>query len=155
MVQSIDTHVPFVRRRYRAALIDFRESFSDIAFDAKSPLHQYVMDESRRHMAAQLPGAQYVKLREKLQPHYAVGCKRVFITDDYFRVFTQDNITLETSQIKEITPNWAAVEGDNSDEFDLLVLATGYNTTQFMYPIELYGSDGTSIQDIWSCGAFA
>lgn len=113
------------------------------------------MDDSRRHMAAQLPGNQYAKFREKLQPHYAVGCQRLIITDDYFPVFTQDNVRLETSQIREITPNGVAVEGDREHEFDLLVLATGFKTTQFMYPIKIFGSEGKSIEDIWSSGAFA
>jgi cation diffusion facilitator CzcD-associated flavoprotein CzcO len=155
MMQSVFKYVPFVRRRYRAALMDFRESFFDVVFDTKSPLHEFMMTASKQHMATQLPGDQYAELREKLQPHYAVGCKRVIITDDYFPVFTRESVILETSQIHEITPTGVSVEGGKEHELDLLVLATGFKTTQFMYPIKIYGLEGRSIEDIWSCGASA
>ena len=154
-MQSIYKYVPFIRRRYRAALMDFRESFFDVVFDVKSPLHEFMMDASKQHMAIQLPGEKYADLRKKLQPHYAVGCKRVIITDDYFPVFAKENVVLETSHIKEITTQGVAVEGDKEYEFDLLILATGFKTTQFMYPIKIYGSEGRSIEDLWSSGASA
>ena len=155
MMQSVFKYAPFVRRRYRAALMDFREAFFDVIFDTKSPVHDFMMNLSRQHMATQLPGEQYAELREKLQPHYEVGCKRVILTDDYFPVFTRENVSLETSEIKKITPNGVSVEGGKEYDFDLLVLATGFKTTQFMYPIKIYTSEGRSIENIWSSGASA
>jgi len=153
--QAVYKYVPFVRRRYRAGLMDFRESFFDVVFDTKSPVHEFMMGESKRHMAAQLPGEKYAELREKLQPHYAVGCKRVIITDDYFPTFTRENVVLETVPIQEITENGVVVEGGKHHNFDVLILATGFKTTQFMYPIKIYGSGGKSIEDIWAEGASA
>ncbi len=153
--QAIFKYVPFARRRYRAALMDFRESFFDIIFDTKSPMHEFLMSASKDHMAAQLPGEKYADLREKLQPHYAIGCKRVIITDDYFPTFARPNVVLETEPIKEITPRGVRVESGQEHDFDLLVLATGFKTTQFMYPIKIYGSDGKSIEDVWASGASA
>jgi cation diffusion facilitator CzcD-associated flavoprotein CzcO len=155
LMRSVFKYVPFARRRYRAAMMDYRESFFDVVFDTKSPVHEFMMTASKEHMAAQLPGEKYAELREKLQPHYAVGCKRVIITDDYFPVFARENVTLETSHIKEITPNGVSVEGDKEYDFDLLVLATGFKTTQFMYPIKIYGRQGKSIEDLWASGASA
>jgi len=135
--------------------MDFRESFFDVVFDVKSPVHDFMMSVSKNHMEAQLPGEKYAKLREQLQPHYAVGCKRVIITDDYFPTFTRPNVLLETTPIQEITSNGIKIEGGKEHEFDLLVLATGFKTTQFMFPIKIYGSNGKSIEDIWSTGASA
>lgn len=152
--QAIYKYVPFVRRRYRAALMDFRESFFDVVFDVESPVHEFMMGASKDHMAAQLPGDEYAGLREKLQPHYAVGCKRVIITDDYFPTFTRENVELETAPIQEITEKGVTV-GDKEHEFDVLILATGFKTTQFMYPIKIYGAGGKSIGDIWAEGASA
>jgi cation diffusion facilitator CzcD-associated flavoprotein CzcO len=154
-MQSIYQYVPFVRRRYRAALMDFRESCFDVVFDTESPSHDFMMNASKQHMAAQLPGEKYAEIREKLQPHYAVGCKRVIISDDYFPTFTRDNVSLETTAIEEINEKGVSVQGGFQHDFDLLILATGFKTTQFMYPIEIYGKDGKSIGDIWSPGASA
>lgn len=153
--QNIFKYVPFVRRRYRASLMDFRESFFDVVFETKSPVHEFMMSASKDHLAAQLPGEKYAKLREQLQPHYAIGCKRVIITDDYFPTFTRQNVSLETSAIEEITDKGVKVQGGGQHDFDLLVLATGFKTTQFMYPIKIYGSGDKSIEDIWQSGASA
>ncbi|KAK0130124.1 hypothetical protein ONS96_000651 [Cadophora gregata f. sp. sojae] len=153
--QAAYKYLPFVRRRYRAGLMDCRESFFDVVFDVKSPVHEFMMSVSKNQMEAQLPGEKYAKLREQLQPHYAVGCKRVIITDDYFPTFTRPNVLLEIMPIQNITYNGVKVEGGREHDFDLLILATGFKTTQFMYPIKIYGSSGRSIEDIWSSGASA
>lgn len=154
-MRAVFKYAPFIRRRYRAALMDFRESFFDCVFTTESDVHQMLRDMANEHIATQLPGEKYAKLREQLQPHYAIGCKRVMMTDDYFPTFTRNNVFLETTKIDSITPNGVAVEGGKNHEFDLLVLATGFKTTQFMYPIKIYGAGGKSIEDIWSNGASA
>jgi cation diffusion facilitator CzcD-associated flavoprotein CzcO len=154
-MQAIFHYVPFVRRRYRAAMMDFRESFFDAVFDTNSAMHDFFISASKDHMEAQLGGEKYEKLRAQLQPHYAVGCKRVIISDDYFPTFTRPNVALETSPIIEITPNGIGVEDGQHHTFDLIILATGFKTTQFMYPIKIYGTNGTSIEDIWASGASA
>jgi cation diffusion facilitator CzcD-associated flavoprotein CzcO len=79
--------------------MDFQESFFDAIFTVESPVHEFMLKAGNDHMAAQLPGEKYAKLREQLQPHYAVGCKRVIISDDYYPTFTKENVELETSAI--------------------------------------------------------
>ncbi|KAG9234740.1 cyclohexanone monooxygenase [Amylocarpus encephaloides] len=153
--QAIFKYVPFARRRYRAAMMDFRESFFDVISGAESPIHDLIMSASKEHLATQLTGEKYVDIREKLQPHYAIGCKRVIITDDYFPTFRQDNVTLETSPLQEIVANGVSVEDGKTHEFDVLILATGFKTTQFMYPIKIYNAIGEPLEKIWSSGASA
>ncbi|EHL01520.1 putative Uncharacterized monooxygenase y4iD [Glarea lozoyensis 74030] len=108
-----------------------------------------------QHMETQLPGEKYKDMREKLMPKYDMGCKRVIITDDYFPTFTRENVVLETSAIKRITEKGVEVEGEKEHEFDLLIYATGFKTTQFMYPIKIYGTNGKSLDEIWASGASA
>lgn len=153
--RGVFRYVPWARRRYRAAMMDFRESFFDVVVDKESPLHDFAMAASREQLEAQLPGEKYAKLREQLTPHYAVGCKRVLMTDEFFPTFTRENVELECSPIQSITENGVVVEGGKEHEFDLLILATGFKTTQFMYPIKIYGSSGKHIDDIWASGASA
>jgi cation diffusion facilitator CzcD-associated flavoprotein CzcO len=47
------------------------------------------------------------------------------------------------------------VDSGEEHEFNLLVLATGFKTTQFLYPIKIYGAGGIFIEDIWANGASA
>lgn len=91
---------------------------------------------------------------EKLTPNYAVGCKRVIITDDYFPVFNQSNVSLETGKIAKITEKGIEIDGVET-EYDLIVCATGFRTVEFMHPIKITGSAGRSLSQVWSKGAKA
>ena len=106
--------------------MDFRESFYDAMFMVESPVLEFMMKAGNDHMAAQLPGEKYDKLREQLQPHNAVCCKRVIISDDYFPTIARDDVALEISAIQKITPNGIVSEGGKEHEFDLISLATGF-----------------------------
>jgi hypothetical protein len=125
--------------------MDFRESFHTIIKDDKSDFAQLVRDMCTGSMKTQL--ASKPELWEKLVPDYAPGCKRVIITDDYYPTLARDNVELETRQITHIT--------ETGIEVDLIVLATGFKTVEFMHPIQIYGVNGRPLQDIWKDGAVA
>lgn len=148
-------YVPFVRRRYRASLMDFREYAFDAAFDSQSITHKHITAISKGHMLAQLPGDSNVALREKLTPNYPFSCKRILVSDDYYPAMTRDGVTLETGSIAEITPTGVQIDDGSHYDIDLLILATGFRTTQFMYPIKIYGAGGYSLEEAWSEGASA
>jgi cation diffusion facilitator CzcD-associated flavoprotein CzcO len=154
-MQKVYKYVPFVRRRYRAQLMDWREEFFHVVFDRESEIHRVIKEGAQEHMVRQLPGEGYARLREKLEPQYDVGCKRVIVSDDFYPTFTRENVLLETTAIKLITEKGIEVEGGEEHEFDLLIYATGFKTTQFMYPIKIYGTDGQSLEKIWASGASA
>lgn len=42
------------------------------------------------------------ELREKLTPSYAIGCKRVLMSDDYYAALAQPNVRLVASAVKEV-----------------------------------------------------
>ncbi|KAM3088958.1 hypothetical protein ACMFMG_000579 [Clarireedia jacksonii] len=153
-MQSVYRWVPSVMRRYRAALMDFREGLLDVVFDKESPSHEAVVAIAKAHMENQLPGDKYKDSREKLLPNHALGCKRVLMTDDYYATFRKENVKLETTPIQEITKTGIRVDGQEH-EIDLLVLAIGFQTMQFMYPIKIYDEDGKSIEELWKSGAKA
>ncbi len=155
MRQMIYKYVPFVRRRYRASLMDFREYVFDAAFDSQSTTHRHITTISKGHMLAQLPGHSNIALREKLTPNYPFSCKRILVSDDYYPAMTRDGVTLETGSIAEITPTGVEVDNGSHYDIDLLILATGFRTTQFMYPIKIYGAGGYSLEEAWAQGASA
>ena len=153
--QTLYRYVPFTRRRYRAGLMDFRESVFDAAFNPQSAKHSHIAAVSRQHMNTQLPSSASAKLRAVLTPNYPFSCKRIIVSDDLYPSFLNDKVTLETSSISCITPTGIQMENATNYDLDLLILATGFRTTQFMYPIRIYGSGGCSLSDIWAKGARA
>lgn len=138
---------PPVRWRKRALQMDFRESFHSAVTDKESPFAQVLRDGCTQMMHAQLPDQP--DLWEKLTPTYPPGCKRVIISDDWYPTLARDNVELETRPIERITASGIEVEGGEAQDFDFIVLATGFKTVEFMYPIQVYGANGRSLADIW------
>ncbi|EXJ89692.1 hypothetical protein A1O3_02759 [Capronia epimyces CBS 606.96] len=150
--RALYRHIPAIRWRKRADMMDFRESFYDAVFDHSSTTAQLIEAQSIEHMHRQLPDRP--DLWERLQPKYAVGCKRVIISDDYFPVFLQENVKLETRKIDRITAK-GVVAGGLEEEYDLIILATGFRTVEFMHPIEITGSGGRNLSSVWKEGGQA
>ena len=91
------------------------------------------------------------ELRSKLVPDYPIGCKRVLITDDFYPALTRENVTLETNPIEKIVPS-GVMTGSATHELDVLVFATGFETTDWNWSMEVVGKGGLSLADAWSEG---
>jgi cation diffusion facilitator CzcD-associated flavoprotein CzcO len=150
--QAALKYIPGLRSRYRGLLMDVRESLYDTTIVTGSEGNDALRAFAQGFMHKQIPGRP--DLWEKLTPKYALGCKRVLISDDFYPALGQDHVKLETSPIQRVTEKGVAVEGKEY-EFDLLILATGFRTTEFMYPIKVIGTGGRSIEEIWKGGARA
>ncbi|KAL8783771.1 MAG: hypothetical protein Q9213_004387 [Squamulea squamosa] len=153
--QAIYRYIPYIRRRYRANLMDFRESTFDAAFDPNSTKHEMVSSISKQHMLNQLPGCCNTSLREKLTPHYPFSCKRILVSDDYYPALRQRHVSLETKSIDQVTPTGVRMKDGSQHNLDLLILATGFRTTDFLYPVKIYGANGYRLEEAWKDGASA
>lgn len=150
-------YFPPLRWRTRASMMDYRESFYSAVFDRDSEFAQLIRDLCLGSMRQHFPDQP--EMWEKLTPNYSPGCKRVIITDDYFPALARDNVSLETRAISRVTENGIVVDDGNggtaSEEFDLVVLATGFRTVEFMHPIKITGARGRPLADVWKQGAHA
>ncbi|KAJ5527556.1 hypothetical protein N7513_011715 [Penicillium frequentans] len=151
--QALLTYIPPLLWRKRSLQMDYRENFHDAIFDNDSEYANRLRGWGNALRKAQL--ADHPELWDKLTPNYAPGCKRVIISDDYYPALTRDNVSLETRPITRITERGIEVEGDGEQEYDLIILATGFKTVEFMYPIKVYGANGRPLEDIWKDGARA
>ncbi|KAK2806649.1 hypothetical protein FQN51_006615 [Onygenales sp. PD_10] len=150
--RTLFKYAPFILWKMRAWMMDFREVFFSIVTDPTSKYSEYTRQLSIDMMKRQLPNNP--ELWDKFIPNYPPGCKRIIITDDYFPTFARDNVSLETRPIQHITKNGIMVDG-TEQEFDLIVLATGFRTVEFMHPIKLHGAKGRPLSDVWAEGARA
>lgn len=145
--------VPPLHWRKRALQMEFREGFHAAVVDGDSELSHVIRASCTDAMKAQLPNRP--ELWDTLTPDYAPGCKRVIITDDYYPTLARENVHLETRGITGITDSGIEVDEAGEQEYDLIVLATGFRTVEFMHPIRIYGANGRSLEDIWRNGATA
>ncbi|KAB8801883.1 hypothetical protein FH972_026705 [Carpinus fangiana] len=157
--RTVLSYAPLVRQRMRAAMMDFRESFFDAIRAPDTEYSALLKSLCLEQMEAALPGAAYADMRKHLTPSYATGCKRICISDDFYPALAMPNVHLETRPIARATETGIAVTathgGENLQDFDLIVCATGFRTVEFMHPIKITGRHGTPLADVWSRGAVA
>jgi cation diffusion facilitator CzcD-associated flavoprotein CzcO len=95
------------------------------------------------------------ELRAKLWPDYTFGCKRILFSSHYLPALQRDNVELVTEAIACITPTGVVAAGGRAHELDCIIWATGFRTTDFMFPMRIAGVDGLELRESWSAGAHA
>jgi cation diffusion facilitator CzcD-associated flavoprotein CzcO len=93
--------------------------------------------------------------RRRLRPDYPMGARRVLISDDYYEAIDAHGVVIETDPIDKVTDSAVVTAGGTEHEVDVLVLGTGFSTSDFLSPIELHGPDGESLGERWRHGAEA
>ncbi|EFQ99356.1 4-hydroxyacetophenone monooxygenase [Nannizzia gypsea CBS 118893] len=143
-------YIPGVLSKFRAIIMDVRESLFTSILKPESQINGYLKKINANMMKRQL--ANKPELWEKLTPNYPPGCKRIITSDDYYPALARENVSLETGHIDRISESGIVVDG-TEQQFDLIILATGFRTVEFMHPIKVYGENGRSLSDIWKGGA--
>ena len=94
-------------------------------------------------------------LYKKLTPDYAIGCKRILISNDYYPALTRSNVTLETHGISHVEGNTVITRDGERHELDVLVLSTGFEASDLPISHRIYGKRDVSLADHWGNGGQA
>ncbi|MFI7587624.1 flavin-containing monooxygenase [Spongisporangium articulatum] len=94
-------------------------------------------------------------LRRKLTPDYRMGCKRILRAPDWYRTLVRPDVDLVTEPISGVTPEGVRTADGALHEADVLIFGTGFETTDFLAPIEITGPDGVTLAERWRDGATA
>jgi cyclohexanone monooxygenase len=100
-------------------------------------------------------GVKDPELRERVRPTFEIGCKRILISNDYYPALDSDNVELVTDPIAKVTGN-AVVTADGVERpIDVLVVATGFYTTELPIAERIRGRDGASLAETWRADGMA
>lgn len=91
-------------------------------------------------------------LREKLTPDYPIGCKRILFTDDYLPAMSRPNVELVTDRIARVTPTGIATADGRERAFDAIICATGFETSEWRWSLDIVGAGGARLADAWKNG---
>jgi cation diffusion facilitator CzcD-associated flavoprotein CzcO len=94
-------------------------------------------------------------LRRKAWPDYTFGCKRILFSSEYLATLGRPNVELVTDRIERLTPGGIIAADGTEREVDCVIYATGFRTTEFMFPMEITGRDGVSLREAWAGGPHA
>jgi cation diffusion facilitator CzcD-associated flavoprotein CzcO len=88
-------------------------------------------------------------LRSRLTPDYAIGCKRILLSSDWYPAITSPGVELVTSGIREVRER-SIVDGDGVErELDTIVFATGFVPSDPPIARRLRGREGRTLSEIW------
>ena len=137
--------LPGLQRLYRGAIYLAREMFVP-AFTWKPALAA----PAKKAALMNLHGAiKDPALREKLTPHFEIGCKRILISNDYYPTLAQGHVDVVTDPIAKVSGH-AIVTADGVErEVDAIVVATGFYTTEPPIGDHVVGEDGRSLAEVW------
>ena len=89
------------------------------------------------------------ELAKKLTPDWAPLARRPVVDNDFYKTLLRDNVELVTDPIKTFTESGITTNDGNEREFDLVVLAAGYEVEAFLWPVEYTGRNGAKLGDLW------
>ncbi len=158
-VNWLDRNLPFHTNfmRARACTLD---GLADVAqidpdFDdphAVSALNKRARDSSVRFLESKLKDPALVAA---MTPSHPVWSARAVVVDPEYSVLDalqRDNVTLVTGGIERIEPGGVVDKDGALHAADVIVYATGFHATEFLYPMTITGRDGQTLEQTWAKG---
>ncbi|KAJ5378260.1 uncharacterized protein N7496_005669 [Penicillium cataractarum] len=102
-------------------------------------------DNARQYIKQQAPK----EYQDFLIPDFPLGCKRRIFDPDYLKSLHNPNLDLVPLGIKALDETGIISSDGAKTDFDVIVLATGFDVQQFLVPMEVFGANGRSLAQQW------
>lgn len=89
------------------------------------------------------------ELKKKITPDYTMGCKRVLLSNHYYKALAQDNIEVVASGVDKIEGNTIIASNGEEYEADVIILGTGFHVSDVPIAKHVQGKSGKTMNDIW------
>jgi len=148
--------VPFLQKAYRTGIYWGRETYvPGFTRMPKILTPAKVMARGNINRAISDPS-----LRAKVTPDFQIGCKRILISNTYYPALAQPHVEVVTDPIVEITPTGVVTRDAQTNELqtrdiDVLIVATGFYTTDQPIAHHITGRDGRTLGEVWAEGGMA
>ncbi len=138
-------HLPGLQSLYRTAIYWGREGFvPGFTLQPKLALPAQKMALANITKAILDP-----ELREKVTPDFQIGCKRILISNTYYPALDADHVDLVTEGIIKITGSSIVTADGVERPIDVLIVATGFFTTELPITEHITGRSGRTLADKW------
>jgi 4-hydroxyacetophenone monooxygenase len=117
--------------------------------DARNPLGKRARDGCVAFLERKLGDPALVAA---MTPKHPIWSARAVVVDTEYSIadaLRRDNVTLVTSGIERIEPNGIVAKDGTTHEADVIVYATGFHATEYLYPMTITGKGGQTIEALW------
>jgi cation diffusion facilitator CzcD-associated flavoprotein CzcO len=139
-------HVPGFQKAYRTGIYWGRECFVP-GFTVNPKLAAPARKLALKNIE---DGISDPELRKAVTPDFAIGCKRILISNDYYPTLDSEHVDLVTDGIAKVTPSGIVTNDGTVRDVDAIVVATGFYTTEQPIAQHIKGRDGRTLADAWS-----
>ena len=87
--------------------------------------------------------------REKLTPAYEFGCKRMLMSNTYYKALDRPNADVVTEPIASVGPRSITAEDGTTREADVIIYGTGFDTQAMASSVEITGEGGQVLAELW------
>jgi cation diffusion facilitator CzcD-associated flavoprotein CzcO len=150
-IKAAIERVPTLQALRRRFVFEYTESLT-LSIRHPNTFGRIAQARSIQFMRSQLKNP---VVREKAWPHYTFGCKRILFSSHYLPALQRPNVELVTDAVAQVTPTGLVTANGSEQILDCIIWATGFKTTDFMFPMRVTGSGGVELHEYWSGGAHA
>jgi len=136
---------PARQRRMRTAIYWLRE-LNLLGFTGHPRVTRLLEKVARRHLHQSVADP---VLREKLTPSYAIGCKRILLSDDYYPALVRPNVEVVSAPVVAVRPQGVVDADGREHQVDTIIFGTGFHTTDQPIAARVHGRGGRLLADVW------
>lgn len=149
--QMLFQRFPLWDRLYRS-LIYWKNESRALAFTRFAALLELFAWKAKREVARHV---QDPAKRAALIPDYKIGCKRILMANDWYQAVSAPQVDLVTASIDHVETDAIVTQDGVRHPVDVIILGTGFKTTDFLAPMQITGLDGVDLNTAWRAGAEA
>jgi len=139
-------HVPALARLYRTGIYWAHEGYVP-AFTWQPRLGAPAQRAALANIHKSISDPE---LRARLTPTFRLGCKRVLRSNTYYPALAADNVDLVTEPIARVTPGGIVTADGAEHPVDVIVVATGFWTTELPIAERVVGREGRTLAEEWA-----
>lgn len=148
-------HLPVVRRAYRTGIYWGREALVPgfvVNPRFAAPARAAALANIRRGIADP-------ELRKRVRPSYAIGCKRILVSNDWYPTLALPDVDLVTDPISEVTSTGVVTRNGTgrrtARSTDVIVVATGFRASDPPIARQIFGRAGASLAEHFAAEGMA
>ena len=151
VVRATFEHVPGLQRFRRRFMFEYGETLTAAIRNPRT-LGRVGAARSAAFMRWQLKD---LPVRRKVWPDYTFGCKRVLFSSHFLPALQRANVDVVTEPITRVVPEGLVTADGVLHAVDCIIWGTGFKTNDFMFPMNVAGSNGADLSEAWQHGARA